>query len=270
MTQPSSPLIEIDGAPATVETLAPVLGGYGHFTAMQVRDGRVRGLRFHLARLDGATRELFGTPLDGERVRAYVRHALASARAADPSRPADASVRVNVFQPADVPGTPVAVMVAVRQPAAMPEGPYRVKSVPYLRPVAHLKHVGGFAQGYFGRQVAAEGYQEALLTGPDGGVAEGAITNIGFVAGDTVVWPQGPQLRGITWQVLEEVLNAVGVPQVSRPVGLADVGTYDGAFVVNSRGTATVSRIDDTPVPMDAELLGRVAKLYESAPWDEI
>ncbi|SEG07867.1 Branched-chain amino acid aminotransferase/4-amino-4-deoxychorismate lyase [Actinacidiphila yanglinensis] len=263
-TPAASPWVEIDGRAAGAQDLVPVLAGYGHFTAMQVRGGRVRGLRRHLERLDGASRELFAAGLDGERVRAHVRHAL------DGAGRADASVRVNVFQPVDEPGGPVAVVVAVRPPAAMPPGPYRVKSVPYQRPAAHLKHVGGFGQAYFGRQVAAEGYDEALLVGPDGEIAEGAITNIGFVAANAVVWPQAPHLRGITLQVLEEALDGAGIAQSRRPLRLADVDRYDGAFLINSRGTALISRIDGTPVPTTAELLPRIGELYASVPWDVI
>lgn len=263
MTEP--PLIEIDGAPATVEALAPALGGYGHFTAMQIRGGAVRGLPFHLRRLDDATRELFGADLDGDLVRERVRHALAR------SGRTDASVRVNVFQPADTPGSPVAVMVAVRPPAVVAPGRKRLKSVPYQRPAAHLKHVGGFGQAYFGRQVAAEGYDEALLVGPAGEIAEGAVTNIGFIDGDTVVWTDAaPHLRGITMQVLERECAQAGVPQARRPLRLADVGAYDGAFLANARGTAVISEIDGTALPTDAELLLRVAELYEAAPWDTI
>lgn len=56
--------IEVNGRPATAEALAhPALVNYGHFTAMRVRGGRVRGLDAHLRRLDAATRELFGTGL---------------------------------------------------------------------------------------------------------------------------------------------------------------------------------------------------------------
>lgn len=262
MTQ--APLIEIDGREATVDALAPALGGYGHFTAMQVRAGRVRGLDFHLERLDGATRELFGTGLDGERVRGDVRHALAT------SGRQDAAVRVNVFQPVEGPGEPVAVMVTVRPPAEMPAGPQRVKSVPYQRPVAHLKHVGGFGQGYYVRQAAAEGYGEALLVGPGGEIAEGAVTNIGFLDGGTVVWPDAPQLRGITLRVLERELAAAGIAQTRRPVRLPDVPSYGGAFLANSRGIAPVAAIDAMPVPTDAKLLVRIGELYRSAPWDEI
>jgi branched-subunit amino acid aminotransferase/4-amino-4-deoxychorismate lyase len=261
---PAGPWVEVDGQVPSAQDLLPALAGYGHFTAMQVREGRVRGLRWHVRRLDEASRELFGTGLDGERVRGHVRHALAA------SGRTDASVRVNVFQQAEALGGPVAVLVAVRPPAAMPPGPYRVKSVPYQRPAAHLKHVGGFGQAYFGRRVEAEGYDEALLVGPDGEIAEGAVTNVGFVEGDTVVWPQAPHLRGIALQVLEQAFDEAGVRQSRRPLRLADVGGFDGAFLANSRGTALISQIDGAPLSTTAELLVRVGELYESVPWDEI
>jgi hypothetical protein len=66
MGAPSYPRIEIDGHAATAARLGfRALFNYGHFTAMQVRRDRVRGLRLHLERLDAATTELFGTGLDG-------------------------------------------------------------------------------------------------------------------------------------------------------------------------------------------------------------
>ncbi len=45
--------------------------GWGHFTAMQVRGGRTRGLGLHLARLEAAHREVYGRALGGEEVRAH-------------------------------------------------------------------------------------------------------------------------------------------------------------------------------------------------------
>jgi hypothetical protein len=71
---PGSPgmLIEIDGQRPTAEQLREaVVSHYGHFTAMQVRHGPVRGLDLHLARLDAANREMFGIPLDPVRVGSY-------------------------------------------------------------------------------------------------------------------------------------------------------------------------------------------------------
>ncbi|WIX75724.1 hypothetical protein QRX50_30085 [Amycolatopsis carbonis] len=55
---------ELNGAEPGAVQLARVLGGYSHFTAMQVRDGRVRGLDLHLTRLASSTRLLFGSELD--------------------------------------------------------------------------------------------------------------------------------------------------------------------------------------------------------------
>ena len=43
--------------------------GWGHFTAMQVREGRARGLDLHLARLEAAHQEVYGRVL-GRRGRA--------------------------------------------------------------------------------------------------------------------------------------------------------------------------------------------------------
>ena len=81
---------ELDGRPVDADAARVLaLGSYGHFTAMQVRNGATRGLALHLARLDAANRELFDLSLDGDRVRARIRHALGDRT--------DASVRVYVF-----------------------------------------------------------------------------------------------------------------------------------------------------------------------------
>ena len=64
---------------------------YGHFSSMQVRDGRVDGLDLHFERLDRSSREVFGKPLAADRVRADLRAALEHAGTGD------RSLRVNVF-----------------------------------------------------------------------------------------------------------------------------------------------------------------------------
>lgn len=258
----TTPYAEINGRPADAENLRiPALtGGYGHFTAMQVRGGRVRGLALHLARLDAATRELFGPGLDGDRVRALIRQALAAVGAED------AAVRVYVYGPDEDP----TVMVTVRPPMDMSPEPQHLLSVPYERPVAHLKHLGGFGQAYYGRVAAREGYTEALLTGPGGEVAEGAITNIAFWDGSSVVWPDRPALLGTTMALVESRLPGYGTSTVRRPVTLGELGAYRAAFVTNSQGIAPVARIDDTAFAVDAELMETVWRLYAEVPWDVI
>jgi hypothetical protein len=50
---------------------------------------------------------------------------------------------------------------------SMPAAPWRLQAVPYQRPVAHIKHIGDFGQDYFQRLARRNGFDEALLTGPD-------------------------------------------------------------------------------------------------------
>jgi len=248
--------IEIDGAQATPEQLRWPNVTYGHFTAMQVRGGSVRGLALHLERLRAANRELFDADLDGDRVRDHIRHALGD----DID---DASVRTYVFVAEGA--TEPAVMITVRPPGGMPSTPRALKSVPYQRPVPHIKHLGGYGQAYFRHVAEREGFDDALLAGPGGEIAECSIANIGFFDGASVIWPDTPALAGITMQLVEPKL-----PSRRDTVRLADLPTFRGAFVTNSRGIAPVGRVDDLSLPVDERLMDTVAQVYASIPWDPI
>ncbi|WP_203715166.1 aminotransferase class IV [Asanoa siamensis] len=240
--------IEVNGRAAEAEEVA---SAYGHFTAMQVRGGGVQGLANHLDRLDAANRELFGEPLDGAEVRRLIRHALAGA--------ADAAVRVTVREPGRT-----AVTVAAPTPPV--PAPQRLRSVPYLRPFPHLKHLGGFAQGEWARRVRARGYDEALLVDGDGTIAETAIANIGFFAADgTVVWPAPPWLHGTAMRLVEQHR-----PTTRQRITLADVAGFRGAFTVNSIGHVAVASIDDIPTLPDPALMADLDALFASVPWDPI
>ncbi len=255
------PYIEINGHAATVtELIHPLLVNYGHFTAMQVRGGRVRGIDLHLNRLDTATKALFGTGLDGGRVREYVRRALGDVQ--------DASVRVNVFWP-DGHDEP-SILVAVRPPAKAPDAPLSVQTARYQRPVAHVKHLGGFGQHFYGLRAERDGFDEALLVDGDGVVAEGTIANLGCFDGTSVLWPDAPALDGITMLLLEAVLPGRGVPSRRGRVHAADLASQEAVFVTNSRGIAAVERVDDVRLPVSAAFMRTLSDAYESVPWDAI
>ncbi|MFF2453650.1 aminotransferase class IV [Isoptericola sp. NPDC058082] len=237
--------IEVDGRPATAEQ---VVSTDGHFTAMQVRGGGVQGLSHHLARLDAAHREIFGQGLDGDRVRGLLRHALAGQD--------DASVRVVLRDPEHV-------AVQVGEPRLPPALPQRLRSVPYLRPFAHLKHLGGFAQAQWARQVGREGYDDALLVAPDGAVAESTIANVGLLgpAGE-VTWPDAPHLRGTGLALVEET-----TPSRTAAVHVDDLGRFAGAFLVNSIGIVAVASVDGVDLPDATRPVEEIRRRVAALPW---
>jgi branched-subunit amino acid aminotransferase/4-amino-4-deoxychorismate lyase len=262
MNSPSMPRLEINGRAVSVETLwLPALSNYGHFTAMQVRNGKTRGLELHLNRLRTATHELFDADLDDDRVREHIRHALS-----DDTE--EASVFVTVFRHGA--HAEPSIMVTVGAPAEASAAPQRLQSVGYQRPLAHIKHVGGFGQIHYKAVAQRNGFDEALLTGPDGAVSEATGANIGFFDGAAVVWPCTPALHGITMQILDLTLADIGMPSKRRSVRVDDLASFSAVFVSNSIGITPVSQIDDHIFPVDTELMATLAQAYESVSWDPI
>ena len=248
--------LEVEGRGVTSEESASVISGFGHFTAMQVRAGRTRGLGFHLDRLEQANRELFGAELDRERVRELIRHALDGI--------ADASLRVYVHETDAGP----AIVVTIKEPAGVTT-PQRLLSVRYQRPDAHLKHLAT-EQGYYSRLARRQGFDDALLTGDQGIISESATANIGFFDDDGVIWPDAPMLRGITMQLLDRELPARGVTVGRRPIHVPDIASFEGAFLSYARGIAVVSGVDDATLPENPARMQILTDAYDAVPWDAI
>lgn len=242
----------------------PAVTTYGHFTAMQVRDRRTRGFDLHLDRLRRATNELFGRELDHELVRRSIQLSLGDDIE-------DASVRIYVVHTDREPSVIATAKAPVEPPACE-----RLKSVLYQRPLAHLKHLGGFriggldAQTYFRQRVQAEGFDEALLTAADGSIAEAAIANIGFLTGEEIVWPNAPALPGITMQVVQRALSRDGRAWGSAEIRLGDLDAFHGAFLTNSHGIWPVTVIDERQFEIDGPWFASLAAAYDSIEWDEI
>jgi branched-subunit amino acid aminotransferase/4-amino-4-deoxychorismate lyase len=253
--QADTPYVEVNGLQADRETLALLdHEGWGHFTAMQVRGGRTRGLGSHLARLEAAHRDIYGKPLDGDLVRARIRHAL-------DGRP-DASVRVYGYW--------AGLFVTVRGPQEMLSRPYSMTVQHFQRPLARLKHVGSWAQGRFHDLAMAAGFDDGLLVDETGRISEGNISNVGFWRDDTVIWPEAPKLDGITMLVLQRELKTLGVPQAEATVRVKDLASYDGMILSNSHGWALVGRVDDVQIRSDDAFTNAISAAYDACPLEQI
>jgi len=264
-------ILTINGVPAQADDLRLlVANNYGHFTALRVEDGKARGLSLHLDRLHGATRELFGSELDRERVRAWLRQAIGDERR-------ELSVRINVFSrrfDRAHPGAAVApdVLISVAPaPAPMHRAPLRLKSFVYGRELPQVKHVGTFPLFHFRALAQRAGFDDALFVDAAGTIAEASIWNIGLFDGARIVWPQAPQLDGIGMQLLKLGLKRHNIASVSRMVRLPQLDEFHAAFLTNSSMSyCPIAAIDGfrfTDVPSLAELLRRC---HESNPLQPI
>lgn len=260
----------LEARPATADELAALSAlDYGHFTTLQVRDRAAQGLDLHLQRLQEATRELFDQRLDAGRIREAMCGAL------DASGLDDCSLRLTVcsrdFDPRR-PGLSAALDLLVRiAPPAAPDGhPLRLKSFACSRLLPHLKHVGIFPLFHQRRLAVRAGFDDALLVDASGRISEGTFWNIGFIDGDTVVWPDAPALRGTCERLLQRGLSALGAAQVTRPVGLAELGGFRGAFIANARGLQAVAAVDDVAWAPDTGLAGLLGRALASQPWQPL
>jgi branched-subunit amino acid aminotransferase/4-amino-4-deoxychorismate lyase len=247
--------VEVNGQEADDEAAALLdHEGWGHFTAMQVRGGRTRGLGLHLARLEAAHRDIYGKPLDGDLVRARIRHAL--------NGKADASVRVYGYW--------AGLIVTVRGPQEMPSRPYSMTVQHFQRPLARLKHVGSWGQGRFHELATAAGFDDGLLVDEAGRISEGNITNVGFWRDGTVIWPEAPKLDGITMLVLQRELTACGIAQAVTTVRVQDLASCRGMFLCNSHGWAVVDRVDNLQIRSDDAFTDAISVAYGGCPLEQI
>lgn len=260
----------LNGKPANADDLrALALANYGHFTSMQVRDGAVQGRALHRQRLEEATQALFGTRLDGDDALKQ------AARALHEAGLRDASVRITVFStrfdyrdPARE--VPPDVLVTLSPPASPDKPALRVKSYPFVRPLPQYKHVGTFPLFHYRRLALADGFDDALFVDPAGQVVEGSIWNLGLWDGESIVWPEGPALRGTAERLLQQALGRAGIPQRHVPVMWGELDRYRAGFACNASGVQPVVAVNAVAWGADTALMGMLVDALASVPWEPL
>jgi len=262
--------MQIDGRPASAADLGHfALSNYGAFTSMQVEDGGVRGLDLHLARLDAEAVELFGVAVPEPTLRQRMRQAL-------DGRPGRFSLRVNLFSDAISLRKPDAVvqpriLTTLSPPASPLTTPLRLQTQAYAREVPHLKHAATFGLTRARRQAVQAGFDDALFVDGEGRISEGSIWNIGFVQGETMVWPEAPMLAGTGQGLLQRGTADLGLRGVTRPVKLSDLADFDAAFICNSATPAcAVAAIDGHAFTPAEALISRLIEAWRSNPCQAI
>ena len=260
---PFPSVAQLDGVAATPDALAALaFAGHAHFTAMQVRDGRIRGLDLHLARLRDASNALFGHALPDERIRTLLRAALEHA-------PSALSLTATVYSTTGEFVAPrgderLDVLVRTAAPSSGPAGPLDLALFEHERVLPDIKHVGEVAKTHFLRRAVAQGFDDAAFTDRHGRLSEGSIWNLAFRDGDTVVWPVAGMLAGVTMRIVRRQLARLGVPQDDRELTPADLPSLAGAVVMNSwtPGIA-VRRLGTATLPDTSSFVALLRRAYE-------
>ena len=258
--------LELNGrVPDLAETQRLATHNYGHFTSMQVRDGRVRGLALHLARLDDGNETFFGgrgDVADELRLRELIKHALGPAR--------DASVRVAYVPAADERARPQ-VLVSVSDPIPAAARALRIQTREYLRDWPEHKHAATMGLRYARRLAERDGFDDALFVGPGETISEGSTWNVAFWDGERVLWPEAPVLKGVTMVLLQVAMTMTGVPWGIRPVVRGELPDLLAAAAVSSISSARpIESIDDVVFTDSATLTDALETAWKTVPWDEI
>ena len=266
MPEVSSFVAMLDGHDASAQDLVPLaFAGFAHFTAMQVREGKVRGLDLHLERLRSASMAMFGNSHADADIRDFLRSAV-DAGPSDLSLTATMFSRSGEFTARGASNDP-AILVRTSPACSGPTGPLTLEVVNHQRSWADVKHVGESMKTHALRQAAERGLDDAAFVDEQGRIAEATIWNLAFWDGDSVIWPKADILRGITMQIVERQLEKIGVGSRIEEIHLEDIKRISGAALMNSwTPCVPVRSIGSIDVPTSDEFAKKLHAAYQAEP----
>lgn len=265
-TQPSTYQAHINGHPATLSELSPLaFAGFAHFTAMQVRDSKIKGLDLHLERLRAASLAFFGRALPDEQLLLHIKTAIDEGEK-------DLSLTVTVFShhgefTANSMDVEPSVLVRTGAPSDGPKDPLRLSAVAHERPLATIKHVGEAGKTYYLHQAIRRGFDDAAFVDNRGYLSEATIWNLVFWDGETVIWPKADILKGTMMGIVQRQLQRLDIPQRHEAITLKRIGELPGAAVMNSWTPGIpVTAIASTVIEEARPFINLLHRAYEAEP----
>lgn len=259
------PVMWLDGHFVSAETQDLIRAqSYGAYTSFRVEGGAVRGLELHLLRLSKWAVDLFGADIDRDAVKQGLAQAVAGHE--------QAWIKINLFSDQITPRTPEAVvrpgvLISVAPPPAPLGAGLRCLGLVHERYRPEIKHVATFDLIHARREARIQGYDDVVLIDRFGHLTEGGTWNLGFVQGDTVIWPKGAMLDGVAQILIKQGLADMGVEQRHEVVDLNALGFMDAAFACNSATPcARLASINDTRFAGAPDILAKVESAWRSHP----
>ncbi|KZN63513.1 hypothetical protein N473_16970 [Pseudoalteromonas luteoviolacea CPMOR-1] len=243
--------------------------GFAHFSAMQVRGRKVRGIDLHLTRLRKASQKLFNNTLSDQQIRTYIRDAMSES-------PLDCSLTITLYSShgeftAQSMDTLPQVLVRTSAPSNGPVGPLHLTAIKHQRPMPDIKHVGEIGKTFYLHRAIEKGFDDAIFVDEQTRISEGTIWNLVFWDGYTIIWPKAPMLQGTTMSILQRQLTLLQIPQRTVELKLSDLNILRGAAVMNSWTPGiTVKGIDSTVFKDSDTLNALLHKAYQYEPLQEV
>lgn len=135
------------------------------------------------------------------------------------------------------------------------------------RSFLQIKYVGLFGAVACRRQAQLAGYDDVLFVDDDKLVSEDATWNIRFCEGDTVFWPEGKILHGVTMHLLMQAHPDFTTP----PIRLSDLVSFDAAFATDTTvDVRPVAAIDALNYWTGGSALKSLRERYADVPLDRL
>ncbi len=152
--------------------------GFAHFTAIQVRNKKIKGLDLHLDRLKKASLLLYGQALTDTLICSYIRLNIESGLK-------DQSLNITIFSPkgeftAESMNITPSILIRSSEPSDGPKGPLKLEIIEHERPLPEIKHVGEIGKTYYLHQAIRNGFDDAVFMNKNGYLSEGSIWNVVF------------------------------------------------------------------------------------------
>lgn len=243
--------------------------GDGLFETMRVRDGRVRFLEAHLARLTLGCGRLGIAAPPAEVLRREIVDAAASARG-------DALLKLVVTRGSGPRGYAARDGLTIRRVMTLfadtrpssGDAALRIarQTAAHSAALAGLKHLNRLENVLAASEPGHEHCFDALLLDRDGLVVGGTMTNV-FLARDGVIATPSVERAGVAGILRGIVLRecaALGLRADVRDVGAAELRAADEVFVTNARiGVVPVRRVGEHVYTMNA-IGTRIARHVEA------
>ncbi|MDQ3906663.1 MAG: aminotransferase class IV, partial [Actinomycetota bacterium] len=114
------------------------------------------------------------------------------------------------------------------------------------------------------RLAQRNGFDDVLFTHAGTAISEAATSNVGFLTGNRVIWPNAPCLPGVTMRLINEVLDTQAS---TAPITLSELAGVDAAVATNAAiGIRPVAAIDGIRFPTDHPMIDTLGERYAEIP----